>query len=425
MAITLTCVFLAGYLLITAEQLLRINKAATALFTGVVLWTIFIAGSADHGAIVRSLVGHIGDFSGILFFLMAAMTIVELIDLHDGFRVITDRITTSNKQLLLCIIAILTFLLSAVLDNLTTTIVMVSLSTKLIPDRKDRLSFIGLIVIAANAGGAWSPIGDVTTTMLWIGGGITSANLFARVFIPSLLCLGIPLLWVLLQKRGTTEKPTLAIAANGNLMPFERNVVFFTGVSMLIAVPFFKALTHLPPYMGALFGLSVLWIVTEFMHARKNNEIKEAVSPASALTKIDLPSVLFFLGILLAISCLESAGVLLQCAHWLGSLTGNQSIIVFLLGIVSAIVDNVPLTAAVMGMYPLHQFPVDHHLWSFLAYCVGTGGSTLIIGSAAGVVAMGIGKISFFWYFKNFSLIAFAGYAVGAIWYLIAVGDFW
>jgi Na+/H+ antiporter NhaD/arsenite permease-like protein len=420
----LLTVFLAGYLFVTAEQFLRISKSATALLTGVALWTVYILGSPDRAVVFDKLKEHVADFSGILFFLMAAMTIVELIDAHDGFGVVTDRMTTRSKRLLLCLVALMTFFLSALLDNLTTTIVMVSLAGKLVTDRKDRVPFIGSIIIAANAGGAWSPIGDVTTTMLWIGGRVSSGGIAASLFMPSLICLALPAAWLALQMKGTVAAYKAETRRSPAIPPFERRLVFIVGIGALLFIPFFKAVTGLPPYMGALLGLAALWIVTEFLHGRRNGNHGEAVSAAAALTKIDLPSILFFLGILLAVSCLDAAGVLIRLAGQLDAVFGNKSAVVFLMGLASSVIDNVPLTAAAMGMYPVGRFPIDHHLWLFFSYCAGTGGSMLIIGSAAGVVAMGMEKITFFDYLRRFSLPALSGYAAGAVWYLATGGYF-
>ena len=409
--------FCFGYCCIACEHWIKINKTATALLTGIVCWTVYIAGSPDKKEIYHQVVEHTGDFSGILFFLMGAMTIVELISSHDGFKVITDAITTRKKRTLLWIICIVAFFLSAVLDNLTTTIVMVSLASKLLHEKNDRMLFAGMIVIAANAGGAWTPIGDVTTTMLWIGGNISSAAIVSRTFIPSLLCIVVPLIICTFSVHGTVA--INATPDSSSLVPrIKRNIVFFSGIGMLLFVPVFKALTHLPPYMGILFGVGILWVIVELLHRDETDEARQAFSVTSALRKIDLPSVLFFLGILVAISALESSGILINFATVVDQRIHDRNLVVFLTGIISSIIDNVPLVAAFMGMYDLTQFPMDHNFWIFLAYCAGTGGSLLVIGSAAGVVAMGLAKLEFFWYVRKISFLAFSGYLIGALCYI-------
>jgi Na+/H+ antiporter NhaD/arsenite permease-like protein len=356
-----------------------------------------------------------GELSGILFFLLGAMTIVELIDVHDGFNIITNRIRQTNRKKLLWIISFITFFLSPLLDNLTTTIVMVSLLRKLIDEADDRLVFIGMVVIASNAGGAWSPIGDVTTTMLWIGGQITALNIILQVFLPSLVCLLVPLLVLTFQLKGEITRP--AVVENekfSDLTKKQQTIVLFSGILILILVPVFKTITHLPPYMGILIGLGVLWIITEVMHGNKPDNEKNFLSVSHALRKIDTPSILFFLGILLSIAALQSTGILSSIAGKISTTIGNEKLIVLSIGLLSSIVDNVPLVAASQGMYDLSQYPTDHYFWEFLAYCTGTGGSILIIGSAAGVAAMGMEKINFFWYLKKISLLALLGYFAGA-----------
>ena len=420
MTVLLIIIFVFGYLAITLEHQIKINKAAIALVTGVLCWTIFVIFMPDKEEVNGALSHHLGELSGILFFLLGAMTIVELIDSHEGFDIITTRITQTNKVKLLWIIAVLTFFLSAILDNLTTTIVVVSLLKKLIKKDEDRMLFAGVVVIAANAGGAWSPIGDVTTTMLWIGGQITSQNIVLKLFLPSALCILVPLLILTFKLKGQVERPTLIEKRNSEqLTQLQKSIVFFSGVFILILVPVFKSVTHLPPYMGMLLGLGILWMITEIIHSSKNDEDKNALSVVSALRKIDTASVLFFFGILVGIAALQSAGILSELATWLANKLGNENLIVLTLGLLSAVVDNVPLVAAVQGMYPLAVYPTDHYFWEFLAYCTGTGGSALIIGSAAGVAAMGIEKISFFWYFKRITVLALTGYLVGAITYIL------
>jgi len=418
MTLLMIVIFILGYIAIAFEHPLNINKSASALLAGVLCWTVYIVMGDDSHLINEQLTEHIGELSSILFFLMGAMTIVELIDAHDGFDVITSRITTTNKVKLLWILCILTFFLSAALDNLTTAIVMVSLLRKLIDDKNDRLLFVGMVVIAANAGGAWSPIGDVTTTMLWIGGQVTANNIIMKLLIPSLVCLIVPLIALSLKLKGNIKRPVIAESISENpTSETERNVVFFLGIGALVFVPIFKSLTHLPPFMGVLFGLGVLWVVTEIIHSKKDDEDKDVLSIVHALRKIDMASILFFLGILIAISSLQSTGVLASLAQYMNDTIGDLNIIVPAIGVLSAIVDNVPLVAASMGMYDLATYPPDSYLWEFMAYCAGTGGSILIIGSAAGVAAMGMEKIDFIWYLKKIAWLAIIGYTAGAFTY--------
>ena len=416
----ITTIFAIGYLSIAMEHTIRINKAATALITGIVCWTVYILDTPDKDIVGEQLSHHLSDLSGILFFLLGAMTIVELADLFNGFDIITARITQTNKVKLLWIISFITFFLSAILDNLTTTIVILSLTSKLIKDEKDRLFLAGMTVIAANAGGAWSPIGDISTTMLWIGGQITSFNIVVTSILPSLVCMLAPLIFMSFKIKGNVERPTESSKDNYNYVPKKQQyIIFFSSVLVLIMVPVFKTLTHLPPYMGILLGLSVLWIITEVIRRADNNKEKGALSVSYALMKIDTPSILFFLGILLSVAALESTGVLAELSGWLSATVKNEKIIVVSIGLVSAIIDNVPLVAAAQGMYSLSQYPTDHFFWSFMAFCTGTGGSALIIGSAAGVVAMGIEKISFLWYLKKISLLALLGYFAGVAVFLL------
>lgn len=415
----LITIFILGYSAIAFEHPIKINKTASALLTGVLCWTVYIMMSNDKHIISDQLTEHLGELSGILFFLMGAMTIVELIDAHDGFDIITSQITTTNKRKLIWIICIITFLLSAVLDNLTTTIVMVSLLRKLIDDKESRLLFVGMVIIAANAGGAWSPIGDVTTTMLWIGGQITANNIILKLIIPSLVSLLIPLIVLSFKLKGTITRPATVKEMTINpTSSFERNTVFLLGLGALVFVPIFKTITHLPPFMGVLFGLGLLWVVTEIIHSSKDDEDKDVLSVLHALRKIDMPSILFFLGILIAISALQSTGLLATLAQYMNDTIGNINIIVPLIGLLSAIIDNVPLVAASMGMYDLTTYPTDSYIWEFLAYCAGTGGSILIIGSAAGVAAMGMEKIDFMWYLKKIAWLAAIGYFAGALCYM-------
>lgn len=422
MITTIVILFVIGYAAIAMEHNIKINKTASALITGVVLWVIYIVSQSDTHLVNEELLKHLGDISSILFFLMGAMTIVELIDTYNGFEVITERITQTKKVSLLWIIGILTFFLSAVLDNLTTTIVMVSLLRKLIKDHETRLFYVGIVVIAANAGGAWSPIGDVTTTMLWIGGQISAFNIMARLFAPSFISLAIPLGVLSLTMKGRVERPFLATETYKELSRRQQSIILILGLSMLIMVPIFKTLTHLPPFMGMMLGLGVLWIVTDIMHRNHTEDQPEngkRRTVTDVLTRIDLPSILFFLGILLAVASLEVSGILHTLSQFLDEKIGNLNFIVIAIGLASAIIDNVPLVAATQGMYDLAQFPMDHYLWEFLAYCAGTGGSILIIGSAAGVAAMGMEKINFFWYVKKISWLALLGYLAGAAFYIV------
>lgn len=420
MNLTLLFIFIIGYAAIAMEHTVRINKAATALITGVLCWVVLIRSHIRTDAEL-SLQGHLGDISQILFFLLGAMTIVELIDAHDGFDLITKRISTLRKGKLLWIIGLLSFFLSALLDNLTTSIVMVTLVRKLVASKEDRWMLAGLIVIAANAGGAWSPIGDVTTTMLWIGNQVTALNIIKAVFIPSLISLLVPLLLMRLVFRGqitTPMKLPSLTAAAGNTTR-DKSIVLYAGILLLFMIPVFKSVTHLPPFMGILASLGILWIITEIIHSGKDEADREQYSVAYALRKIDTPSILFFLGILLAISALETSGELRLLAGWMDDHLQTPGRIATSVGLLSAVVDNVPLVAATQGMYDLQHFPTDHSFWEFLAYTTGTGGSILIIGSAAGVAAMGLEQIPFMWYLKRVGWLALAGYFAGAAVYIL------
>ncbi len=430
---TILIVFILGYLLIALEHVIKIDKAAIALFTGTCCWVLFIYGGETLLPTVNaekilhfipeSLREHIGEISEILFFLLGAMTIVEIIDAHEGFSVITDKIKTNNRIKLIWILSIITFILSSVLDNLTTAIVMSALLKKLMTEKKDLWLFAGMVIIAANAGGAWSPIGDVTTIMLWIGGQITAANIILEIIVPSIVCLLVPLIIVSFRFKGEIKKPELKETENHivKVNDFEKKVVFGLGISALLFVPVFKTITHLPPFMGVLFGLSVIWIVTEILHKNKLADHKKSLSIVGVLQKIDTPSILFFLGILIAVGSLQSAGHLTDMAHLLDANLNNIYAVNAVIGVLSSIVDNVPLVAGAMGMYSIEVYPVDHTFWELLAYCAGTGGSILIIGSAAGVAVMGILKIDFLWYLKNISFLAFSGYVAG-IFVLILMG---
>ena len=418
--------FVVGYLAIALEHPIKINKTATAILTGVLCWTIYALYSAESiEHIGEQLHEHLGEISGILFFLMGAMTIVELVDAYQGFRFITDRIKTKNPRTLLWVVCSVTFFLSAILDNLTTTIVIVSLIRKLVPNKNMRLTFVGMIVIAANAGGAWSPIGDVTTTMLWIGGQISSVNIIKTLLLPSIVCLIVPLVYLQFTLKGKLGQPHAeggekAHGHGSHNGPIKGSkAMLFLGIGGLISVPVFKTVTHLPPYLGMLLALGVLWVVSELINPDMDEAEKKPYTAAGALTRIDVPSVLFFLGILLAVSALQSMEILGHFASWLDTTLKDNRIIITLIGILSAIVDNVPLVAASMGMYSMETYPTDHMIWEYLAYCAGTGGSILIIGSAAGVAAMGMEKIDFIWYLKKISWLAALGYFAGAIVYLI------
>ncbi len=410
-------IFVIGYVCISLEHIIKINKSAIALVTAGICWSIYISTGSEIHLVNDQLLEHLADASGILFFLLGAMTIVELIDNHDGFEIITNKITTNSKRKLLWIVCLLTFFMSAILDNLTTTIVMLSLIRKLISGKGDRLKFAGMIVIAANAGGAWSPIGDVTTTMLWIGNQITAYNIIYKLILPSLVCLIVPLTFVSLKIKGTVQKPVIKENPKTVRENFESRLILALGLGSLLFVPVFKTLTHLPPFMGMLMSLGILWSVTEIIH--KNKEDKDAFSVSSALQKIDTPSILFFLGILLAIGALQSTGQLTSVAEWLTGKIHDINLLTLTIGVLSAIVDNVPLVAAAQGMFSMVQYPTDHYFWEMIAYTTGTGGSILIIGSASGVIAMGIEKINFIWYLKRFSLWAFVGYLSGAVVYIL------
>ena len=387
-----------------------------------------------HEYVEHGLTHHLFDIAGILFFLLGAMTIVELIDAHEGFSVITDKIRTTSKVKLLWIICLLTFFMSAALDNLTTSIVMISVIRKLIDSKETRWLFGGFIIIAANAGGAWSPIGDVTTTMLWNNGQLPDTGvIIINLIIPSLVALLVPLAIISVFTKGQVKRPEKPVStdphghAGTEVTNFERTFVFFLGLAGLLFVPVFKTITHLPPFTGMMLSLGVLWMVTEIIHSRKSTELKRNLSVISVLQKVDTASVLFFLGILMAVAALQEVGHLNTVANFLDtSMDGNIYTINVSIGLLSAIVDNVPLVAAAQGMYPIADagdFATSGRFWQFLAYCAGTGGSALIIGSAAGVAVMGLEKISFGWYLKKISLYAIIGYAAGAAVYWLMYGQ--
>ena len=418
-------VFVLGYMAIALEHSIKVDKAASALIIGGLGWALYAFSGVDAHHINEHLSHHLVDIAEILFFLLGAMTIVELIDAHEGFSIITDKITTNKRVALLWILSIITFFFSAALDNLTTAIVMAALLTKLIKDREDLWMFAGMVILSANAGGAWSPIGDVTTIMLWIGGQVTAANIITSVFLPSVVCAIVPLIYLTFRLKGDITRPVNVESKEhytDPTTPFERNLIFYMGVAGLLFVPVFKTVTHLPPYVGMLLSLGVLWLVTEILHRSKNHEQKSALSVIGVLKKVDVPTIFFFLGILLAVASLQSAGQLDIVATFLDkTFNGDIYIINIIIGLLSSIVDNVPLVAGAMGMYeitPIGDFAVDGKFWEFLAYCAGTGGSVLIIGSAAGVAVMGILKIDFIWYMKNICLLALMGYLAGAATYI-------
>jgi Na+/H+ antiporter NhaD/arsenite permease-like protein len=422
MLTVLSLVFILAYAAIALEHPLKINKSASALIGAGLLWTIYAVATGDAAKVGSELGSSLMGTAQIVFFLMGAMTIVEVVDAHNGFEVITSRIKTTRLSSLMWMVGFVTFFLSSILDNLTTTIVMVSLMKKLLDQREDRLFFAGIIVIAANAGGAWTPIGDVTTTMLWIGGQITTVAIMKSLFIASMANMLVPLAVTsyMLGSRPVVS-PQRAPAEEGlETSAFERNLMFFLGLGILVAVPVFKTLTDLPPFMGILFGLGILWAVGDLIHRHKEDDLhKQRLTLARALTRIDMSSVVFFIGILLAVAILEHTHILSSLATWLDRTVGRLDIIVMIIGLVSAVVDNVPLVAASMGMYNLTVYPPDSFLWEFVAYCAGTGGSILIIGSAAGVAAMGLEKIDFFWYVRKISGLALIGYLAGAFLYIV------
>ncbi len=427
--------FIIGYLVIVFEHPLKLDKTVPALIMGALCWALISVGHLDiidhHGHAVGHdgdyydglggvLLHHIGKTAEILIFLIGAMTIVELIDLHKGFSVITNRITTNSKKKMLWLICILAFFLSATLDNLASTIVLVSLLRRLVPERNERLWFVSMAVIAANAGGAWSPIGDVTTTMLWIGERVSTPGLISHLVIPSLVCFAVPTFIASLTKPFQGE---IQLASREKEKEAERNTVLSSkmmlavGIGGLVSVPFFKSITHMPPYLGMMLALGIVWLVSEYIHPEEDfeEERKHLYSAHTALSRIEMSSILFFLGILMAVGSLESLGVLNNLAAWLDATLPTQDIVVLFLGVFSAIIDNVPLVAASMGMY---SEPMDSKLWHFVAYAAGTGGSMLIIGSAAGVAAMGMEKIDFIWYLKKVTWLAALGFIAGAITFL-------
>lgn len=409
-------VFILGYLAIIFEFYIKVNKTAAGIFVGAACWLIyFVSGLKTHSQTMVDLNHHLSEISQILFFLIGAMTLVELIDSHKGFNTIIQFMQARSKRRMLFIIAIASFFLSAILDNLTTTILMISVLRKLIPDRKDRFVNACMVVIAANSGGAWTVIGDVTTTMLWIHGEITTLATIQKVFLPSVVSMLIPLFWFMFYLKGEFPPPEINYAEEEKEPG--ATIVFVMGLCALIAVPVLKWLTGMPPFMGMLIGLSVLWFITDVLHFPHDN--RHHLRIPFILTKIDVSSILFFLGILLSVDALESIGFLRAIARWLDTSIGNPELIATVIGILSAIIDNVPLVAASMGMYDLTAFPVDSSFWLLLAFTAGTGGSILIIGSAAGVAMMGIEKVDFFSYMRKASLPTLIGYLAGVGVYML------
>ena len=456
MLTALIVVFVVGYLAITLEHPLRVDKAAIALVLGMLMWVIYALGAdslvpgtegftsfiGSHAELSKeplhkqvleyildvNIVEHLGDIMQTLLFLLGAMTIVEMVDVHGGFRVITDRINTNSKRKLLIILTIVTFFMSAVLDNLTTTIVMLMLLGKLVKDQKERWTYAGMIVIAANSGGAWSPIGDVTTIMLWVNGNVTSEALVKFLLLPSLVSVMVPLAVVCATMKGELAPREAESDENPYFTASDRKTIFTLGVAGLIFVPIFKSLTHLPPFIGMLLVLGVLWIYTERLYNKKQVPADKQMRIPKVLGRVDMPSILFFLGILMAVAVLEVTGILGEMASFLDQKVHNVYATGVILGVLSSIVDNVPLVAGVMGMYPVEavgatgyaaNFVQDGVFWELMSYCAGVGGSILIIGSAAGVIAMGLEKINFGWYLKKISWLALIGYLAGVGVYML------
>ena len=439
LSIAIILAFVIGYLFIAIESVTKINKAAIALLMFVVCWTIFMIdpaslvpalASVDHSqmanAVSKIIEEHLGETGTTLFFLMGAMTIVELVDQNGGFNFVKDTLKTKSKRSLLWRIAIMTFILSAILDNLTTSIVMIMILRKLVKERKDRVIYASLVIIAANSGGAFSPIGDVTTIMLWNKGVITAAGVITEVLIPSIVSMVIPAYILSLSLKGELVVPETKKAANTEedyLTASQRKLIFFLGVGGLIFVPIFKTITHLPPFVGILLVLGILWTVTESMYRHLEHDDSDGMQKrvSRMLTRIDMSTILFFLGILMAVGSLQTIGALAQLGEGLNVwFDGNHYLVTGIIGVLSSIVDNVPLVAGCMGMYPVQavgDMAVDGIFWQLLAYCAGVGGSMLIIGSAAGVVVMGLEKITFGWYMKHISWVAFLGYIAGIISY--------
>ena len=440
LSIAIIIVFCIGYFCIAIESVTKINKAAIALLMFVATWTLFMidpgsyiaaaVGEMKASAVAEAIEHHLGSTSTTLFFLMGAMTIVELVDQNGGFNFVRDTLQTKSKRALLWRIAFMTFILSAILDNLTTSIVMIMILRKLVADKKDRLIYAALVVIAANSGGAFSPIGDVTTIMLWNKGVITAAGVIMEIFIPSVVSMVIPAYILSLSLKGNLEiqQDTAVVEETDCLSPRQRKIIFFLGVGGLIFVPIFKTITHLPPFVGILLVLGVLWTTTEIFYTRIHQECEDTANNTNTqkrvskmLSRIDMDTILFFLGILMAVGCLETIGALTLLGQTLdATFEGNHYLVTGIIGVLSSIVDNVPLVAGCMGMYPVAavgDMAVDGIFWQLLAYCAGVGGSMLIIGSAEGVVVMGLEKITFGWYMKKITWIAFTGYLAGILCY--------
>jgi Na+/H+ antiporter NhaD/arsenite permease-like protein len=439
LTLAIVIVFIIGYFFIAIESVTKVNKAAIALLMFVACWTLFMIDPTLYlpeakttqicNVVGGTIEHHLGSTATTLFFLMGAMTIVELVDQNGGFNFVRDWVKTRHKKLLLWRVAFLTFFLSAILDNLTTSIVMIMILRKLIPDQTDRFKYAALVIIAANSGGAFSPIGDVTTIMLWNKGVITAAGVIMEIFLPSLISMVVPAYIISLSLKGTMDISEIRKENTDveDLTDGQRKAVFYLGVGGLIFVPIFKTITHLPPFVGILLVLGILWTVTEVFYSKlpdtnvnKKGTMKRVTN---MLTRIDMSTILFFLGILMAVACLETIGVLTQLGQGLNeTFNGNHYLVTGIIGVLSSIVDNVPLVAGCMGMYPVEaagDMAVDGIFWQLLAYCAGVGGSILIIGSAAGVVVMGLEKISFGWYMKHISWIALAGYLAGMLCYWV------
>ena len=457
MILVFIVIFLLGYLAIALEHPLKVDKAASALLLGMLLWVVYaffavdlipanhaaeLAHYVEANALQASSLAHqcmsyllnhqiveaLGDITQTLFFLIGAMTIVEIIDVHEGFSVITGKITTRRKRQLLAVVCAVTFFLSSVLDNLTTTIVMLMLLRKIVADKSERWVYASMVVVAANTGGAWSPIGDVTTIMLWVKGNVTTGALISFVLLPSIVALAVPLAVVARGLRGDVVSPPRRVTTSPVASYGERRLILCLGIAALLFVPIFKSITHLPPFIGVLFSLGLLWVYTECFYNYKKLEKSREMRVSTVVKRIDMSTILFFFGILMAVSVLQISGILAMAARWLDTEVHNVYLINVLLGGMSSIVDNVPLVAAAQGMYPIAapdavgyaaNYMVDGTFWEFLSYCAGVGGSLFIIGSAAGVVAMGIEKIPFGWYMRRFTLVALAGYLAGALVYFI------
>lgn len=435
LTIAIVVVFVFGYLCIALESFTKVNKAAVALLMFVACWTLFMI---DPGSYVSGAVGenvtsavsevmerHLGSTATTLFFLMGAMTIVEVVDQNGGFNFVRGIIASKSKRALLWRIAFITFFLSAILDNMTTAIVMVMILRKLVADHSDRIIYASLVIIAANAGGAFSPIGDVTTIMLWNKSLITAGGVIKELFLPSVVSMVVPAYFLSLSLKGELSAGGMgeSVAVQGDFSEGQRKAVFFIGVGGLIFVPIFKSITHLPPFVGILLVLGVLWTVTEVFYRRLGDGADESAQKRilHILSRIDMGTILFFLGILMAVACLEVIGVLAMAGEWLNTtFDGNHYLVTGIIGVMSSIIDNVPLVAGCMGMYPMAEvgdMAQNGIFWQLLAYCAGVGGSMLIIGSAAGVVVMGLEKITFVWYMKRITLVAFVGYLAGIVAY--------